>query len=63
MFNYTLATYSKANHRFRWDHRIKDDRIEVWFLISLHLKEALPRHIEESSSRREGRVSSRLQIV
>ena len=35
----------------------------VWFRIRLHLKVALPRHIEESSSRREGRVSSRRQMV
>ena len=47
-----------------WPHRIKRwQNRKVWFLIRLHIKEALLRHIEESSSRREGRVSSRRQIV
>ena len=40
------------------DHRIIDERMEKYgsFLIRLHLKVPLPRRIEESSSRREGRV-------
>ena len=47
-----------TNHRIkRWQNR------KVRFLIRLHLKVALPRHIEESSSRWEGRVSRRRQIV
>ena len=32
-------------------------------VIRLHLKVALPRRIEESFSRREGRVSSRHEIL
>ena len=41
---------------YRWQNG------KVWFLILLHLKVALPRRIEESSSRRKGRVSSRRRL-
>ena len=45
-------------------HRIMNDRMEKYgSRIRLHLKVALLHRIEESSSRREGRVSSRRQIV
>ena len=42
---------------YRWQNE------KVRFCICLHLKVALPCRIEESSSRQEGRVSSRQQIV
>ena len=56
--------FAFTNSKVTPGHRIKDARIEkVRFLIRLPLKVALPYHIEESSSRQEGRASSRRQIV
>ena len=51
-----LYTMPKPQN-YRWQNG------KVGFCIRLHLKLALSRSIEESSSRREGRVSSRWQIV
>ena len=42
---YSMYNYCTYHRIKRWQNR------KVWFLIHLHIKETLPRHIEESSSR------------
>ena len=55
--DYKYPVGGGAAQNYRWQNG------KVRFRIRLYLKVALPRHIEESSSRRERRVSSRRQIV